>query len=112
MSRTTHLRRTTHWLLLWRVGLVCGVAIALLSVRSSGLNLLHSSPLRSTARSWQATAQSQFIDHDDGLGPSTPQQALHAPPPEAVSKLLCLADLPLVPLQSKGFHYNRPPPLS
>jgi hypothetical protein len=97
----------------WSAALVCIVALTLLLARTASPSFSQtSSPLQSTAKCETTHAKRQCLDHDDGFQASLPTQAFKTSPPPISFSQLALANEPPPPLQSKGFRYNRPPPLS
>jgi len=109
MSRNCYLRTFSPY----RAALIGIVAVTLLFTCSASPSFSQaSSSLQSTVKSERTHAKRQCMDDDAGLQSSVPTQAFQTSPPPTSFSRLALADKPFLPLQSKGFHYNRPPPLS
>lgn len=109
MSRNCHLRTFAAY----RAALICLVALTLLVARTSGPALAPaSSSLHSLVQSQSPHAKRQCLDQTDGFQSNIPTQMFKMLPPLPSFSPLASADKPPLPLQPRGFHYNRPPPLS
>ena len=107
MTRSTQLRSGVRRRR-WRVLLGCVVALSLMSVRYS---VAATSPLslgHTVRTGFRHCAQKTCFEHDNtpGLAPAGPLPFELAP--QCAS--LAPRSAPAVASQTRGFHYNRPPP--
>lgn len=95
------------------MGALCIVAFSLLLARTVTAQIdLPSASIHPVARMSTSQAKHQFLDHDDGFQSCLPTLALKTSPASNAVSLWVGADDPILPLRLKGFHYNRPPPLT
>jgi hypothetical protein len=102
--------RSRAWGAPYQIGALCAVLVALLFVRFTPPTLPEISAARTTLVCHSAHNQRPCFDHD-GLGWSVSFAFFAMAPPEVSLHLASSAEL-ILPLQTKGSHYNRPPPLS
>jgi hypothetical protein len=94
----------------YRVAALCLAIVALLFVRFARPTFSEIPSAQATVASHLAHHPRSCFDHD-GQGWSVPVAFLAMVPPEVSHQLPSVSKL-ILPFQTKGSHYNRPPPLS
>jgi hypothetical protein len=94
----------------YHVSVLCTALLALLFVRFTAPTLPEISSTQLTIVCHSAHNQRPCFDHDE-LGWSAPVAFLAIAPPEVSLHLPSSSEL-ILPFQTKGSHYNRPPPLT
>ena len=110
MSLVRPSRKSSRGLVSYRVLIMCIAALSLLSVRIAPPTVSHVST--GLAVNSQAGHDHRLcFDHEDSPWATTPSTALNTPP-LVVSLHPIPSDETSVAIVTKGWHYNRPPPIS
>jgi len=111
MSLERHFRSGNHGTMWIRAVLACAALFALLAARNVPPDFPRAPCVHSTVGTASHHDQRPRFDNS-GLKWSAPAASFLPTPPVAESAHLAPTPQPFSTLQTKGFHFNRPPPIS
>lgn len=111
MSLERHIRSGSHGRILIQAGLACVALIAVLAARNAPSDFSKAPCINSAISADSHHDQRPRFD-DSGSKWIAPADSFQLLPPSAESVHLTPTPRPFSTLQTKGFHYNRPPPIT